>query len=250
MRFAFGDQTISVNTPTRAALMGEVRRRWRDGEGFALATINLDHLAKLADSPDFTRVYAGQDIVVADGKPIVALARLAGGSLELLPGSDLVVPLSRLAAEERVPVALVGSTPAALADAAAVLQDEVPGVEISVRIAPSGRFDPWGDEAQDILRKLADADVRLCFLALGAPKQETLAFRGRQLAPRVGFASIGAGLDFLGGHQRRAPVWMQRFALEWLWRTLQDPRRLGPRYARSFAILPRHILLALQQRGS
>lgn len=248
MQFHFADQTVTVNVPTRAVLEDELRRRFRDGSGFALATVNLDHLVKMAASAEFVRVYAAQDLVVADGRPIVALSRLAGRPVDLLPGSDLVLPLCRLAAEAAVPVALVGSIQAALDDAATVLEAAVPGLRIAVRVAPSAAFDPQGPEAGAILQQLADADVRLCFLALGAPKQEALALRGRSVTPKTGFASVGAGLDFLGGHQVRAPRWMRRMALEWLWRALRNPRRLGPRYARSFAILPGQVVKAWRQR--
>lgn len=249
MKFEFGDQTVNVNVATQADLMAEIRRRWRAGQGFALATVNLDHLVKMNGSPDFARIYAAQDLVVADGRPIVWLSRLAGAQVNLLPGSDLVLPLGRQAAEAGARVALVGSTQAALDDAAHALEQAAPGIEIVQRTAPAARFDPAGAEADAILGQLAANRVQLCLLALGAPKQETLALRGRDRAPMVGFASIGAGLDFLGGHQVRAPKWMRRLALEWLWRATQSPRRLGPRYARSFAILPRQIIRALRQRG-
>lgn len=249
MKFQFGDQTITVNMPDFATLDREIRHRLGTGRGFALATVNLDHLVKMADMPGFARTYAAQDLVVADGRPIVWLSRLAGSPVELLPGSDLVVPLCRIAAEEGARVALVGSTAAALDDAARVLVTEVPDLRIVSRISPSVPFDPEGPEADAIFAQLSEADVRLCLLALGAPKQETFALRGRQAAPRVGFASIGAGLDFLGGHQIRAPLWMRRIGLEWLWRALTSPRRLAPRYARAFAILPSQIVKALRQRG-
>lgn len=248
MQFRFHDQIIRITMPSRAALMGEVRRRLRAGEGFALATVNLDHLAKMTASADFARVYAGQDLVVADGWPVVALSRLAGRPVALMPGSDLVVPLCALAAEEAAPVALVGSTDQALADAAAALRARVPGLEIVLSIAPSAGFDPDSAEAAEILRRLDLGGVRLCFLALGAPKQEALAARGRDLAPTVGFASIGAGLDFLGGHQVRAPRWMRRVGLEWLWRMLGSPGRMVPRYVRSALVLPVQALKALRLR--
>lgn len=248
MEFEFDNQIVAVNMASRAALMQEVRRRLRAGEGFALATVNLDHVVKMSSSPAFARTYAAQDLIVADGRPIVWLSRMARQPVALLPGSDLVLPLCRLAAEEEARVALVGSTEAALADAARALRAEVPGLTISLCIAPSEDFDPEGSEADGILKRLAEARVRVCFLALGAPKQETLALRGRAQAPAVGFASIGAGLDFLGGHQVRAPLWMRRLALEWLWRLLQNPRRLGPRYARSFAILPGQVWRAIRMR--
>lgn len=248
MQFTFAGQTVVLNMPTRAALLDEVRRRILNGQGFALATVNLDHLVKMSDSVDFARTYAAQDLVVADGRPIVALSRLAGKPVDLVPGSDLILPLCRLAAETGVAVALVGSTQVALDDAARALESAVAGLRIVLRIAPPQGFDPAGDVAGVVLDRLAAGDVRLCFLALGAPKQETLALRGRQQAPAVGFASIGAGLDFLGGHQVRAPRWMRALALEWLWRALRNPVRLGPRYARSAMILPRQAVLAWRQR--
>ena len=72
--------------------------------------------------------------------------------------------------------------------------------------------------------------------------------KGREIAPGVIFASIGAGLDFLGGHQKRAPVWVQKIGMEWLWRALGSPLRLGPRYLRCLAILPGQILAARRLR--
>lgn len=248
MQFSFYGKQIAVNVPTYKKLEAEVHQRFVDGQGFALATVNLDHLVKMADSSDFLDAYAQQDLVVADGRPIVWLSRLAGTSVELMAGSDMIVPLCQMAAQAGVPVALVGSTQVALDDAARILQGQMTDLNITLCHSPSGVFDPMEDEAAQILQRLNDEKIGLCFLALGAPKQELLAARGRHLAPGVGFASIGAGLDFLGGHQRRAPVWMRRLALEWLWRALSSPMRMVPRYARCFFILPRQIQLALQQR--
>lgn len=248
LKFTFHDQTIRVNIPDRAAFEAALRARMAAGQGFALATVNLDHLAQMRASADFARIYAGQDFVIADGRPIVALSRLAHRPVDLLPGSDMVLPLCRMAAETGVTVALVGSTDAALGDARAVLSAQVPGLEITHCIAPSVPFDPGGDEAADILHRLEADRIGLCLLALGAPRQEALALRGRALAPGVGFASIGAGLDFLGGHQRRAPRWMRRAGLEWLWRALSSPRRLIPRYARCAMILPREVTRARRLR--
>ncbi len=241
VQFTFDDRTVTVNIPRLDQLEQAVRTHFRARTGFALATVNLDHLAKMARSPDFVRTYAAQDLIVADGRPIVALSQLAGRPVDLLPGSDLVEPLCRWAAAEGVRLALVGSWQGALDDAERVLCARVPGLQVVLKHPPSQGFDPQGEEARDILAALQDQGIGLCFLALGAPKQEELALRGRDLAPGVGFASIGAGLDFLGGHQVRAPKWMRRIGMEWLWRMLQSPRRLVPRYARCFAILPGQI---------
>ena len=120
---------------------------------------------------------------------------------------------------------------------------------VALRLSPSQGFDPEGDEAAQVLDALKEAGVGLAILALGAPRQECLAARGRRAAPGIGFASFGAGLDFLGGHQKRAPLWMRRFALEWLWRMLSSPRRMVPRYLRSAAVLPGQAWRARRIRG-
>lgn len=236
--FEFHGRRVAVNMAERSKLEAELRARFREAHGFALATVNLDHLVKLAQSSQFLSAYQAQDLVVADGRPIVWLSRLARRPVELMPGSDMVLPLCRLAAEAEVAVALVGSTPEALADAQEALTAAVPGLNIAWTHAPSGQFDPAGVEAEQISHRLDETGIQLCFLALGAPKQERFAQLGRQQAPKVGFASVGAGLDFFGGHQKRAPAWVRAIAMEWLWRALSNPKRLLPRYAKCLAILP------------
>ena len=248
LRLTIRGQGITVNVPTFEALMAAIGARFAQRQGFALATVNLDHLEKIRHGGAFAQAYGAQDFVVADGNPIVWLSRLAGKPVALLPGSDLVLPLCRLARDAGVPVALVGSYEAALGDAAQAIEAEAPGIKIALTIPPAQGFDPEGEEADAILARLAAQEVGLCLLALGAPKQEILAARGRIAAPGVGFASIGAGLDFLGGHQQRAPRWVRRIAMEWAWRLGSNPRRLARRYALAFAILPGLAWRALRQR--
>lgn len=249
VQFHFDQTVISITQPDTAALLHEVGARLRARHGFALATINLDHLVKLARSTEFRQAYAAQDLVVADGNPIVWLSRLAGRPVRLVPGSDMVIPLVREAAAAGAPVALLGSTENVLSAAADRLRAEAPGLQIASSISPPMGFDPQGAAADAILQGLETQGIGLCLIALGAPKQEMLAARGRELAPHVGFASIGAGLDFLAGHQTRAPLLFRALALEWVWRMLSSPRRLIPRYAACIAILPGEMVKALRQRS-
>ena len=248
MQFSYGGRTIRINMSDMPAVITEITRRLRLKEGFALATLNLDHLVKLRNDPSFRQAYAEQDLVCADGNPIVWLSRLADRPVSLVPGSDLVVPLTRLAAAEDAPIALVGTTEHALKAAAASLERAAPGVTICATIAPPMGFDPDSPEAGALLQQVQSSGARMCFLALGAPKQELLAARGRREVPGVGFVSIGAGLDFLAGNQRRAPMWVRRIAMEWAWRMGSAPRRLVRRYAGCAAILPSEIAAALKLR--
>lgn len=248
VQFRFGSTTISVNMPNRTVLFDALRTRLTARQGFALATINVDHLVKLRRSESFRVSYAAQDLICADGNPIVWLSRLAGKPVDLVPGSDMVMPMAELAAECGRSVAMVGSSEASLEAAATQMMTAIPGLVVALRHAPAMGFDPLGEEARRVLAEMAARDVGLCFVALGAPKQEAFAALGRELAPHVGFASIGAGLDFIAGHQNRAPAWVRALAMEWLWRALTSPRRMVPRYAACAALLPGQIVQALKQR--
>ena len=248
MNFVFNATQIAITHGDAASALEEVRLRLTQGRGFALATINLDHLVKLRRNPAFLAAYERQDIVVADGNPIVRLSKLAGKPVSLVPGSDLVLPLVQAAAKAGRPLVMLGSTNEALDAAARALQDKVPGLVVGALIAPPFGFDPTGDAARAMLTQIAAIGPCLCLIALGAPKQEEFAALGRELAPQAGFASIGAGVDFLSGHQLRAPEWVRKLALEWAWRMLQSPKRLVPRYAACAAILPGHCVQAIKQR--
>ena len=248
MQFVEGESRVRVNIPDAAALERSVRDRLARGAGFALATLNLDHLVKLRSDVAFRRAYAAMDFVTADGNPVVWLSRVAGRPVDLLPGSDLLLPVLRIAAEGGHKVAFLGSTAEALAAAKVALERAVPGLEVVATLAPPMGFDPEGAAAEALLREVAESGARLCIVALGAPKQEKLSALGRRIAPGVGFCCFGAALDFHAGTQRRAPQLARRLKLEWLWRAAGAPRRLGPRYARCAAILPSELSRAVALR--
>ncbi|MFT6775693.1 MAG: N-acetylglucosaminyldiphosphoundecaprenol N-acetyl-beta-D-mannosaminyltransferase [Paracoccaceae bacterium] len=241
--------TVRINAPSARALLDAVEARLAAGEGFAVATINLDHMVKLRNDPSFRDAYAGQTHVVADGNPVVWLCALAGRKVDLVPGSELVGPLCALAARMGAPLALLGANDETLAAAAERLEADHPGLKVVARIAPPYGFDPTGPGADACLDQLAASGARLCLLALGAPKQEILAARARTHVPGCGFVSVGAGVDFVTGAQVRAPAWVRRLTLEWLWRMASDPRRLAGRYLGCAAILPGLAIRAIAARG-
>lgn len=249
MEFSFGDTTIAITCRDRAALLAEVRRRLDGGRGFTLATLNVDHLEKLRRDAGFRAAYAAHDLVVADGNPIVWLSRVARRPVALVPGSELVEPLAQAAARAGAPVALIAGSAAAADGAAAHLQRVAPGLKVVLRAAPGFPFDPEGAEAADLAHAIRGSGARLCLLGVGAPRQERFAAFAARHLPEVGFASVGAGLDFVAGLQRRAPAAVRGAKMEWLWRALSSPRRLGPRYVKGAAILPGHLREAVRLRS-
>lgn len=242
---------VTVTVPSQSALLADLRGHLEEQAGFSVATLNLDHVAKFRQNQLFRQSYAQQTHVTADGRPIVWLSRLAGQPVDLVTGSDLVEPMMQLCAEMSVPIALFGSTDSVLETAAQILQKQHPGLVVAAAIAPPMGFDPSGPEADALLGTIVQTGARVCFLALGAPKQEILAARAFKTYPYMGFLSVGASLDFIAGTQVRAPRVFQALAMEWVWRLLRDPRRLARRYGACIAILPSLLMQAgLARRGT
>ena len=239
----------TVNAGDQAAVIGAVVDRLRSGRGFTLFTLNLDHLVKRRADPRFHAAYARADIVTADGQPVVRLAAAQGAAVERTTGADLVIPLCAAAERERAPVFLFGASEASLALARARLLQRFPALDIRGCEAPPMGFDATGDAASAAGARIAASGAQLCFLALGAPKQELFADRMAARHEGVGFVCIGAALDFISGHQKRAPRVFQRAGLEWAYRLGTQPVRLGRRYALC-ALLYARLRLGLGSLGT
>ena len=201
----------------------------RAGHGGSIFTPNVDHVVNADYDPDFRAAYGRASLSLVDGQPVRWASALLGTKLpEKVSGSDLVDPLVKLAVEKGFRVYLLGGMPG-VAEQAAVLLRQVYGANVVGVDAPRVSLTRDPGEAA-IVERIRQARPDLLLVALGAPKQELFIDRNREaLAPAVAIA-IGAGLDFLTGRLRRAPRWMQRAGLEWLFRLAQEPWRLGHRY--------------------
>ncbi|WP_157962058.1 WecB/TagA/CpsF family glycosyltransferase [Acuticoccus kandeliae] len=229
--------TVAVATPEAVI---ERIIAWAGGPpARTVITANLDHVMKLRDNAEFQRVYSEADLVTADGMPLVWVARHDGVPLkERVTGSDMIAPLMKAAADAGRSVFLFGSTIERLERARDYLVGENPGLEIRGVYAPPFGFEKDAtlhDELVDLLRKAAPD---LILVALGAPKQEIWANKMARAVPHGVFLGIGAGLDFLSEEVRRAPTWMRRTGLEWVYRAASEPKRLGGRYLGIVANLP------------
>ncbi len=233
--------TIANQRQAVDAIAGAARK----GESFAAFTLNLDHLVKLRHEPRFRHAYRSARFITADGAPVARLASMQGARIERTTGADLVVPLAEEAARQSIPVYLFGSSAEVLARAGRDLAGRTDfNLDIAGTFAPEQGFDPEGPESDAALDRIAASGARLCFVALGAPKQEVFAARAVEKGVRVGFVCIGAALDFLAGAQLRAPATMQNNGMEWLWRLFTNPRRLAGRYARCALVLADLVFLA------
>jgi exopolysaccharide biosynthesis WecB/TagA/CpsF family protein len=219
-----------IHVADMSGLVSTTIARLKRGQGFTLYTFNMDHLVKRRVDPLFRSAYSRATYVTADGAPVVWLARRAGAKVERTTGADLLRPMCAAAAETGLPVAFFGSNQASLATAAGQLTRDYPRLNISYFESPPQGFDPFSEAAEAAMARIAHSGARLCFVALGAPKQELFSDRMRVDYPSVGFFGIGAALDFVSGQQTRAPQFMRSRGLEWAWRLATNPLRLAPRY--------------------
>lgn len=242
-------EPIHVNVPSRAALLGDITKRLNAGQGFSVATLNLDHVVKLKRDPLFRAAYRAHSHVTADGNPIIRLLKISGQEdIALVTGADLVEPVVAQATDQGWPIGFLGSTQASLQGATERLQATYPALNVPFIEAPAMGFDPDGAEAGRMIKAIGDSGAQIIFLALGAPKQERFAARAQQELPGVGFFSVGAGVDFISGHQTRAPGWVRALKIEWIWRMAQNPGRLVKRYADCLAALPGLTIAAIRHR--
>jgi len=201
-------------------------------------TLNLDHVVKMRKDTKFRGAYRRAGLITADGFPIVLACSVQGKRVSRVAGADLIAPIVAEAARSGKSIYLFGSSSPVLDKASRLLHERNAGLTIAGVFSPPQGFDPASEDARRCIDAIGHSRADLCFVALGAPKQELFADRGKSLLPNISFVCIGAGLDFIAGAQMRAPRWMQRWNVEWLWRAASNPRRLLYRYLLCMAALP------------
>jgi exopolysaccharide biosynthesis WecB/TagA/CpsF family protein len=238
---------VTVNISSLNEAVSSIVDAVEHGENFSVCTLNLDHVVQLQQKPDFRAAYRRARFVTADGFPIVVLSHLLGTPITRTTGADLVAPLCEAAGKRGLPIFLFGSDTPTLEKTATELRRRYEGLQIAGTFAPGRGFDAYSTEADAAIAQIRASGAKLCFLALGAPRQELFASRCIDELDGTACLCIGAALDFIAGTQVRAPMFTQRAGLEWAWRMLKDPRRLAPRYARCAAAVPRLIAGTLPQ---
>lgn len=235
---------INVCVTTMADACANICDMAQSGRSGTVFTINLDHVVKLRRDALFAAAYKRASLVLPDGMPIIWAGKLQGKKLARVTGADLVDPLCAEAGARGLPVAVYGSTDSVLRTAAEKLKSRYPALTVSAAIAPRAGVDVMSSDVEADIEHIRKSGARICFVALGAPKQELLAARFAGDDGMV-FVCIGAALDFIAGRQTRAPSLFQNTGAEWLWRLALSPRRLGRRYLDCALVLPNVLLSAL-----
>jgi N-acetylglucosaminyldiphosphoundecaprenol N-acetyl-beta-D-mannosaminyltransferase len=222
---------VAVDALTEGEVVAHVMGALRRGQGGHIVTPNVDICRKAARDPVLARLVAAADLAVADGMPLVWAARLLGTPLpERVTGADLMCSLSAAAARHGFPVYLLGGPPGVAERAAATLAERCPELVVAGVSAPPLGFETCPEALADLRRSLVTAAPRIVFVGLGFPKQDLLIASLRADLPGTWFIGCGAAIAFTAGALPRAPAWMRRAGLEWLFRLMTEPARLARRY--------------------
>jgi N-acetylglucosaminyldiphosphoundecaprenol N-acetyl-beta-D-mannosaminyltransferase len=187
----------------------------------AAKVVRLQHDAQLRD------VITGCELVTADGQAVVWAARILGRPLPgRVTGIDLMDAVAQRASERGYRVYVLGARQEVLERAVGVLRTRFPALQLAGY--RHGYFDAEGEP--EVVDSIAEAAPDVLFVALETPAKELFLARNRDRL-RIPFVmGVGGAVDVLGGVRRRAPRWMQRLGLEWMFRLAQDPSRLAGRY--------------------
>ena len=202
-----------------------------------VATVNPEFVMRARSDEDFARVLESADLCLADGSGVVWAARRQGCAMrEPVTGVDLIPPLAALCARRGFRIFLLGAAPGVANDLATRLRVEHPGLEVE---AHAGTPDPSADAATLALIRAHKPQVLL--VAYGHPKQELWIDRMRESLGVAVAMGVGGSFDYLTGRIPRAPTWMRRAGLEWLFRLVRQPWRV-----RRMAVLPIYALRVLR----
>ncbi|MEW6753869.1 MAG: WecB/TagA/CpsF family glycosyltransferase [Candidatus Latescibacterota bacterium] len=237
---------VRVDNLTMVEAVDALAQRLRRDGPTQVCFVNADCLNKACRTPAYRRVLGQADLCLADGIGMRLAGRLLGSAVrQNVNGTDLFPRLCRLLERERVGLFLLGARPGVAAAAAQWIAGACPGLRVSgVR---DGYFRP--EEEDEVVRQVARSGAAVLLVAMGAPRQDLWIHEHLdRLGVKVAMG-VGGLLDFYSGRIPRAPLWMREIGLEWLFRFLQEPRRMWRRYFVGNAEFLLRVLVERLRRG-
>jgi N-acetylglucosaminyldiphosphoundecaprenol N-acetyl-beta-D-mannosaminyltransferase len=232
--------THDLGLPARVRVMGAPVDPWTmqqtvrateafiDRKQFAhLIGVNADKLFQMRDDPRMSTIVNRCEIVNADGASMVMAAHRLGIPVpERVAGIDLMWHLCQLAEKHQFRVYLLGAQQKVVTQTVEVLKKHFPHIVIA------GYRDGYfsNDEFDSVIDQVMATKPNIVFVGITSPKKELLIERFRTRGAAAVFVGVGGSFDVISGNIPRAPQWMQRMNLEWLFRMMQEPKRLIRRY--------------------
>lgn len=220
-----------VNNLTMSETIDAVEELIKSEKKSYVVAINVDVVIKIENDPYLKKIVDNADMVLVDGKPLVWISNFYGKPLKAkISGSDLVPLLCEEASKKQYSIFIIGGKEGVAEQAKQNLEKRLPGIMIVGTYAPTYGFEKNDAELNKINTLLSEAKPDLLIACFGCPKQEKWIFENISKYDAKVSICAGATVDFLAGNIKRAPRWMSEHGLEWLYRFLQEPKRMFRRY--------------------
>ena len=199
-----------------------------NGENMQVVTINPEMVELAKKDKDFANVLKHSELVVADGVGIKIALKLKGVNQERIGGVDYSRSLIEMCARNNLRLALLGAKEEVINTVCQKLKCEFENLNIV--FSHNGYF----NDENAILNEIKKACPQVLLCALGAPKQEFIIYRLKEMLQGCTMVGVGGSFDVFAGCVQRAPLMWQKLGLEWLYRTIKQPER----FRRIFPALP------------
>ncbi len=221
---------VEIDNLTKMEAIKKIRDFLHRKEKGYIVTPNASHMVELQNDKKFLESYKNALLIVPDGFSIVLASKLLGKPLkEKCSGADLFPEICKLASELGMRIFILGGRDGSEKIVEEKIREAFPGIVVSSFSPPFG-FEKNEEIEKEIINLINDFKTDILFVCVGTPKSEKWIYKNfNHLNINLAF-SLGSAPEFFTGVKRRAPKWMQKVGLEWLWRLIQEPGRLWKRY--------------------
>ena len=231
---------LPVDRVDMAGAVSRIRELLLANKACQVVTLNSEIAMMAQEDPELARIICEADLVVPDGAGIIWASRVLGTPLpQRVAGFDLMQELLEHAAGLGWPVFFLGAERGVAQEAAERVRRRLPGLTIA---GTHHGFFGKGEESA-LIREINSTGARLVFVGMGAPRQDFWIAEHKVSVTTAVCIGVGGSFDVLAGKVKRAPDWMGRCGLEWLYRLICQPTRF-----RRMLALPRFVMRVLRER--
>lgn len=206
-------------------------------KGGQIVTINPEMIQSAKSKKYLKQIIQNSEMVIPDGVGIKIGLKLKNINIRRIAGIEFSYEMLKKCAKNKIPVALVGAKPHVVSAAAKALENQIP--DLKVVYYHNGYF----SDEQRVIKELKRAVPKLVLVALGSPAQEYFIENARKELPSALMIGVGGSFDVWSGNVKRAPEFFQKCGLEWLYRTIKEPKR----FKRIFPALPLFLFQVVKE---
>ena len=203
-----------------------------------VVTINPEMIDYASKHSEFANILREAELVIPDGVGVQLGLKILGHNVRRIAGIEFAKKMLEKSAQEGKTVALIGAKPHVVEKAVENLKREIPAINIVYF------HDGYFKDDNEILNQIQTCRPYLILTALGSPRQEEFNYKAKKLLPESLFIGVGGSFDVWAGEVERAPEIYQKLWLEWLYRTVKEPKR----FKRIFPTLPMFVLKVLKEK--